>query len=39
VNAVVSIEMLLTIIPVILAARLTGAGAVTRAARAVLVGE
>jgi putative spermidine/putrescine transport system permease protein len=39
VNAVVSIVMLLTIIPVILAARLTGAGAVTRSARAVPVGE
>jgi putative spermidine/putrescine transport system permease protein len=39
VNVVVSIVMLLTIIPVILAARLAGAGAVTRSARAVPVGE
>jgi putative spermidine/putrescine transport system permease protein len=39
VNAVVSIVILLTIIPVVLAARLAGAGAVTRSARAVPVGE
>jgi putative spermidine/putrescine transport system permease protein len=39
VNAVVSIVILLTIIPVILAARLAGAGAVTRSARNVRVGE
>jgi putative spermidine/putrescine transport system permease protein len=39
VNVVVSIVMLLTIIPVILAARLAGAGSVTRSARAVPVGE
>jgi len=35
VNAVVSIVILLTIIPVVLAARLAGAGAVTRSARNV----
>jgi len=39
VNAVVSIVILLTIIPVVLAARLAGAGAVTRSARDVRVGE
>jgi putative spermidine/putrescine transport system permease protein len=39
VNAVVSIVILLTIIPVVLAARLAGAGAVTRSARGVPVGE
>ena len=39
VNAVVSIVILLTIIPVVLAARLAGAGAVTRSARSVPVGE
>ena len=39
VNAVVSIVILLTIIPVVLAAPLAGAGAVTRSARAVPVGE
>jgi putative spermidine/putrescine transport system permease protein len=39
VNAVVSIVILLTIIPVILAARLAGAGAVTRSARDVQVTE
>jgi putative spermidine/putrescine transport system permease protein len=39
VNAVVSIVILLTIIPVVLAARLAGAGSVTRSARAVPVGE
>ena len=39
VNAVVSIVILLTIVPVVLAARLAGAGAVTRSARAVPVGE
>jgi putative spermidine/putrescine transport system permease protein len=39
VNAVVSIVILLTIIPVILAARLAGAGAVTRSAREVQVTE
>ena len=39
VNAVVSIVILLTIIPVVLAARLAGAGAVTRSARNVPVGE
>jgi putative spermidine/putrescine transport system permease protein len=39
VNAVVSIVMLLTIIPVVLAARLAGAGAVTRSARDIPVGE
>jgi putative spermidine/putrescine transport system permease protein len=39
VNAVVSIVILLTIIPVVLAARLAGAGAVTRGARNVPVGE
>jgi len=39
VNAVVSIVILLTIIPVILAARLAGAGSVTRSARNVPVGE
>jgi putative spermidine/putrescine transport system permease protein len=39
VNAVVSIVILLTIIPVVLAARLAGAGAVTRSARNVQVGE
>ena len=38
VNAVVSIVILLTIIPVVLAARLAGAGAVTRSARSVPVG-
>src|SRR6202043_881974 len=37
VNAVVSVVILLTIIPVILAARLAGAGSVTRSARAVPV--
>jgi len=37
VNAVVSIVILLTIIPVVLAARLAGAGAVTRSARNVPV--
>ena len=35
VNAVVSVIILLTIIPVVLAARLAGAGAVTRSARAL----
>jgi len=39
VNAVVSIVILLTIIPVVLAARLAGAGAVTRSAHTVPVGE
>ena len=39
VNAVVSIVILLTIIPVVLAARLAGAGAVTRSAGPVPVGE
>ena len=39
VNAVVSIVILLTIIPVVLAARLAGAGAVTRSARNVQVGS
>ena len=39
VNAVVSIVILLTIIPVVLAARLAGAGSVTRSARVVPVGE
>jgi len=39
VNAVVSIVILLTIIPVVLAARLAGAGAVTRSARDVQVTE
>ena len=38
VNAVVSIVIVLTIIPVVLAARLAGAGAVTRSARNVPVG-
>jgi putative spermidine/putrescine transport system permease protein len=38
VNAVVSIVILLTIIPVVLAARLAGAGSVTRSAGAVPVG-
>jgi hypothetical protein len=37
VNAVVSVVILLTIIPVVLAARLAGAGAVTRSARNVPV--
>jgi putative spermidine/putrescine transport system permease protein len=39
VNAVVSIVILLTIIPVVLAARLAGAGAVTRSGRDVQVTE
>jgi hypothetical protein len=39
VNAVVSIVILLTIVPVVLAARLAGAGAATRSAGAVPVGE
>jgi putative spermidine/putrescine transport system permease protein len=39
VNAVVTIVILLTIIPVVLAARLAGAGSVTRSARNVPVGE
>jgi putative spermidine/putrescine transport system permease protein len=39
VNAVVSIVILLTIVPVVLAARLAGAGAVTRSARNVEVGQ
>jgi putative spermidine/putrescine transport system permease protein len=39
VNAVVSIVILLTIIPVILAARFAGAGAITRSARTVQVDE
>jgi len=39
VNAVVSIVILLTIIPVLLAARIAGAGAVTRTARAERVQE
>jgi putative spermidine/putrescine transport system permease protein len=39
VNAVVSIVILLTIVPVVLAARLAGAGAVTRSAGPVPVGE
>jgi len=39
VNVVVSIVILLTIIPVVLAARLAGAGSVTRSARNVPVGE
>jgi hypothetical protein len=38
-NAVLSIVILLTIIPVVLAARLAGAGSVTRSARVVPVGE
>jgi putative spermidine/putrescine transport system permease protein len=37
VNAVVSIVILLTIVPVLLAARIAGAGAVTRTARAAAV--
>ena len=39
VNEVVSIVILLTIVPVVLAARLAGAGAVTRSASTVPVGE
>jgi putative spermidine/putrescine transport system permease protein len=39
VNAVVTIVILLTIIPVVLAARLAGAGSVTRSGRDVPVGE
>jgi len=39
VNAVVSIVILLTIVPVVLAARLAGAGAATRSAGTVPVGE
>ena len=39
VNAVVSIIILLTIVPVVLAARLAGAGAITRSARNAEVGE
>jgi putative spermidine/putrescine transport system permease protein len=39
VNAVVSIVILLTIIPVIIAARVAGAGAITRSARNVPVAE
>jgi putative spermidine/putrescine transport system permease protein len=39
VNAVVSVVILLTIVPVVLAARLAGAGSVTRSARNVPVGE
>ena len=39
VNAVVTIVILLTIIPVVLAARLAGAGSVTRSARNVPVSE
>jgi hypothetical protein len=39
VSAVVSVVILLTIIPVVLAARLAGAGAVTRSARDLEVGE
>jgi putative spermidine/putrescine transport system permease protein len=39
VNAVVSIVIALTIIPVVLAARLSGAGAVTRSSPAAPVGE
>jgi putative spermidine/putrescine transport system permease protein len=39
VNAVVSIVILLTIVPVVLAARLAGAGSVTRSARNIPVGE
>ena len=39
VNAVVSIVILLTIIPVVIAARVAGAGAITRSARNVPVAE
>src|ERR1700758_3616304 len=39
VNAVVTIVILLTIVPVVLAARIAGAGAVTRSARNIPVGE
>jgi putative spermidine/putrescine transport system permease protein len=39
VNAVVSVVILLTVVPVVLAARLAGAGSVTRSARNVPVGE
>jgi putative spermidine/putrescine transport system permease protein len=39
VNAVVTIVILLTIIPVVLAARVAGAGAITRSAREVPVGD
>ena len=39
VNAVVSVIILLTIVPVVLAARLAGAGAITRSARNAEVGE
>ena len=35
VNAVVSVVILLTIIPVVLAARLAGAGSITRSARTI----
>ncbi|HUJ05408.1 MAG TPA: hypothetical protein VLX31_04770, partial [Streptosporangiaceae bacterium] len=39
VNAVVTIVILLTIIPVLLAARIAGAGAVSRTARAAAITE
>ncbi|MDR2985535.1 MAG: hypothetical protein LBV34_11905, partial [Nocardiopsaceae bacterium] len=39
VNAVVSVVIALTIIPVLLAARIAGAGSVTRTARAAAVTE
>ena len=39
VNAVVTIVILLTIIPVVVAARIAGAGSITRSARNVPVGE
>src|SRR5713226_1601898 len=39
VNVVVSVVILLTIIPVVLAARVAGAGAITRSARNVQVGK
>ncbi len=39
VNAVVSIVIALTIIPVVIAARIAGAGAITRSARTVPAGE
>jgi putative spermidine/putrescine transport system permease protein len=39
VNAVVSIVIALTVIPVVLAARLSGAGAVTRSSPAIPAGE
>jgi putative spermidine/putrescine transport system permease protein len=39
VNAVVSVVIALTLIPVVIAARIAGAGAITRSARAVPAGE